>query len=209
MVASGSAVPVMVGALWLVKPRSGGETISSSGNELSISKVTESVAVLPDTSVAVMSTVWEPSASGAVVVYDQSPLALVVTVATSAPSMRITTVAPGSARPAIRGVESPMIVPSAGDVMNAMVLRSTMKSTVAVAVEPPAPIAITTTVCAPSPSASGGVKLKVPSGSTAVRPASTPSMMMMISAPGSPVPVMGGVASVTIPPAVGEVTTSS
>ena len=87
----------------------------------------------------------------------------------------MTPVAPGSARPAMRGEASPVVPPAVGSVIITMVVRSMVTSIEAVAEEPRAPFASTRTVWAPAASGSGAVKLQAPEASAMVRPTSMPS----------------------------------
>ena len=69
-------------------------------------------------------------------------------------------------------------------------------------------VAVADTVWLPLVSAAGATKLQVPSAATTGAPATgTPSMRTVTVVPGSPVPVMVGVAMLTVLPVAGPTTT--
>src|SRR5690606_10210333 len=71
---------------------------------------------------------------------------------------------------------------------------------------PAASVAVADTVCAPSASAVAGVKVQAPEPSASVVPTTAPSMRTFTVAPGSAVPLMGGVVSFVRDPSAGVTT---
>src|SRR5690606_13692831 len=121
------------------------------------------------------------------------------------------TVAPGSPMPEMVGVESLVDVPSAGtSIAGGAAVASTKNSTDSDTPDrlPAGSTWLANTVWPPSDSArsSGTSMVQVPSGSTVAVPIDSPSTNTSTVAPISPVPVMVGVWSATVEPAVGSVT---
>ncbi|EAU68165.1 Pea-VEAacid family [Stigmatella aurantiaca DW4/3-1] len=216
MVLPGSPVPLYVGVESLMsEPLAGVVTTGAAGATVSTVKVfvLETGLVLPAASVAVAFTVCGPSASGAVGVRVQLPLAFAVAVPTDVPSTMTLTVLPGSAVPLYVGVLSLVVDPLAGVATTGATgaVASTVKLFVLDEglVLPAASVAVARTVCGPSASGVVGVKLQLPLAFAVAVPTDVPSTMMLTVLPGSAVPLYVGVLSLVIEPLAGVVTTGA
>ncbi len=166
-------------------------------------------AVLPSASLAWAVTVCEPAVRSVVVGIDHVPSAPAVTVPTSVPSTRTSTVSPASAVPRSVGRGLPMVLPSAGTVMATTVRVSTTNELVSVAVLPAVSAATARTSCVPSASGAGVGVDQVPSAAAVTVPTSVPSRKTWTVAPGSAVPLSVGRVSRVLEPSAGPVTSTS
>ncbi len=121
------------------------------------------------------------------------------------PSMLITTVteAPGRVVPAMLGVLSLITDPLTGPVMARSVLEFTVKVDVAVSVLPARSVATASTVWTSLVRRVRVANTQLPLVSTVTLPSCSPSTVMTTVAPGSPVPVISGVASSVVLPSAG------
>ncbi len=168
-------------------------------------KVDVSVAVMPPAPIAVATAVCGPSASGVVGVTVHVPSAATVAVPTLVPSTVTVMVSPGVPCPVIGTVPLATVAPSAGASIVTNVPAITVNVLVAIAVLPAGSVAVATAVCGPFESAALVGTDQVPSAATVAEPTAVPSTVTWTVAPGSPVPVMVGVALITVDPFAGAV----
>jgi hypothetical protein len=207
----GSAVPPIAGVVSLVCV-TGVVMAGAAGAVLSTSKLRVAAGpVLPLGSVAVANTVCGPSLKGALGVQLHwpavGPLASAVAVQSVTPPSFTVTVLPASAVPVMVGVLSLVLKFSVGVMMTgaagATVSTVTGAGALAGLVLPAGSVWVAVSVCRPLVSGVVGVQVQLPAPSTtAVQTVVGPSFTVTV-APGSPCPLIAGVAVPTVP--VGEV----
>ena len=163
---------------------------------------------LPAVSVSVTSTLCSPLGTTGVKVH-WPVAALVGTETAAAPSMLISTAAPGSPMPDSAGLEvirsvAEIPVSDTSATLTTGATLSTVKVNEAVPVLPATSVSVTTTVC--TPSVTTGVRVQLPAASVATETADAPSTLTCTAALGSPVPDTAGLEVI---PSAGEIPVSA
>lgn len=203
-----SAVPVITGCVLLVAvPLIGAVMLGAIGAAVSTTKLrTAGALALPAGSVAVARMVWLPSAS-VLEVHDHAPLTLAVVEHSTTPFSVTLSTAPASAVPVISGVLILVLKVSVGVMITGVAGASVSIVTALVPaglVLPAGSVALALSVYSPGVSGVVGVHAQVPAAVTVVEHSGIPPAVTVITAPTSPVPVMVGVVSFTLPPLAGD-----
>ena len=203
--AFGSAVPLTVGVLSLVRLAAIGFTIvgASGTPESTVTGTLVTGLTLPEGSTCVTPSVCGLSVNGVVGVQLQLPLASTTAVQMTGPAApsRTLTVAPGSPVPVTVGVVSLITSPGVGDVTTGAIgaTVSTVNARVAgVLTLPAASVAVTEMACGPSANDVVGSQLHTPEALAVALHSTTPPSLTLILAFGSLLPLMVGVLSLVV-----------